>query len=220
MSKKKTHDEYLLELKRKNILVKPLENYINAMKKINHKCICGNEWFTSPNTVLSGRTCGCSRTPSLQKYKDRLLAKNILVKPLGNYVDDNTKILHKCTCGNEWEVTPKLVLNNSHCGCKKIDINRGFYRNKKTILYIIKIDNLYKIGITTRNIKVRYRNECTNYDIIYEQKFNNGIEAWDIEKYFKENYESKKYIGKQIFKVTGNTEIFTENPLFFKSSIL
>lgn len=61
MPKKLTHNEYLDRLKEKNIInIFPLEKYVTAHTKILHKCnICGYEWYTKPNNVLSGYGCPC-----------------------------------------------------------------------------------------------------------------------------------------------------------------
>lgn len=52
------------------------------------------------------------------EYLEKLKEKNIEVTPLDVYQGINTKILHKCTCGNEWIVSPSSVLCGSKCGCR------------------------------------------------------------------------------------------------------
>ena len=212
---KKTHDNYLEDLKSRNIKTEPLENYNGAAIKILHKCICGNEWKVSPNTVLSGQNCGCKVKGVNYNYEQKLIEKDISVMPLEPYIDSRTKILHKCTCGNEWMVTPNNVLAKKLCGCKKFDglCDRNFYKNKLTVLYYFEIDGVYKIGITKNNIEYRYRSECdiSKANVLLEHYFEDGAIAWDIESEIKKEQYNFLYEGDMIFKYTKNTEIFTKN---------
>ena len=60
---------YLEKLKKKNILIVPLEKYKGAQTKILHKCICGNEWKISPEFVLINVKCGCIKGgPKIKKF--------------------------------------------------------------------------------------------------------------------------------------------------------
>ena len=65
MSKKKTTEEYKLELKKvnkkndTNIRLKNNIEYINANTKIPHICSCGKEWNVIPHTILSGESKSC-----------------------------------------------------------------------------------------------------------------------------------------------------------------
>lgn len=51
-------------------------------------------------------------------YLQKLQGKNIKVIPLEKYKGSKFKILHKCECGNEWRIEPRMVLRNVKCGCK------------------------------------------------------------------------------------------------------
>lgn len=58
-NKTNTHNDYLVKLRERNIIeIIPIEKYIQANKKILHKCQkCGYEWNVKPNNVLSGFGC-------------------------------------------------------------------------------------------------------------------------------------------------------------------
>ena len=43
-----------------------------------------------------------SKYTTNEEYLQKLQDKSIKVIPLENYTSVNVKILHKCTCGNEW----------------------------------------------------------------------------------------------------------------------
>lgn len=55
--KRKSHKEYVEELKVVNHNIIVLDEYINAKTKILHKClVCGHEWMVVPSNILHG--CG------------------------------------------------------------------------------------------------------------------------------------------------------------------
>lgn len=62
MSKKKTHQQFLIEIKDRSFTV--LEEYTKAHTKIKFKCdIDGHEWSTTPNSILRGHGCPeCKQT--------------------------------------------------------------------------------------------------------------------------------------------------------------
>ena len=120
MSKRKTNEEYLLEVQNKNPNIEPIENYIKSSIKIIHKCKkCGYEWKITPNDVLHGYGCPkCAGNikKTTEQYKQELKDKNIQVECLGEYVNGHTKILHRCLIHNyEWKCTPDYVLKSKGC---------------------------------------------------------------------------------------------------------
>lgn len=55
---KKTHEQFLDELKEKGINHIPLEEYVDARTGIKFKCgECGNVWTVRPDNILSGKGC-------------------------------------------------------------------------------------------------------------------------------------------------------------------
>lgn len=121
--KKKTHEQYVEEVKIKNPNVTVLGKYISSNTKILHKCnMCGKEWNSLPTSILSGHGCpSCSkRRTNLKKtheeYVKEVQIKNPKVIVIGNYIDSETKILHKCSiCGNEWKAIPNSILHGRGC---------------------------------------------------------------------------------------------------------
>ena len=124
MGYKKTHEEYIQDLKEKNIKVIPLEEYRGSKIKILHKCTCGAEWSVQPSNVLYGKKCGCTTIQNkinnyAKKYLKTLEEQQIKIKPLEPYQGRFKKIKHKCVCGSEWSITPSDVLGGDYCGCNK-----------------------------------------------------------------------------------------------------
>ena len=212
----KNNESYLLELKKLNIEVEPLEEYKGIKTKIKHKCVCGNEWMVSPEMVKRGTQCGCKKIKiAHENYLEKLANKNIVTKPLEEYIDSYTKIKHKCICGNEWMVSPHDVMLNNSCGCKKTSgWGRKRFEGEKTILYYIKLEgtNIYKVGITlydsdyTPEDKIKRRLKENKIEIIDYKIYEDGGIAWDDEKKcHKEN--TNKYKGDKLVR-TGNKELY------------
>ena len=78
----RTTNEYIQELKEKNISIIPLEEYQFAATKILHKCLkCGNEWKTAPSNVLYGYGCPvCASSKGEKAIKEYLDNNNINYK--------------------------------------------------------------------------------------------------------------------------------------------
>jgi len=133
MPVRKTHEEYVQQLKDKGIGARPVEKYINQMIKILHRCECGNEWSVRPNDVLQGKKCGCGlKTPLDQlekKYYKDLKRRKINVRPLEPYLGCKVKIAHECECGTIFSVEPSVVLRGVKCGCGKV--RRNAFSNEK-----------------------------------------------------------------------------------------
>ncbi|QFJ53779.1 zinc-ribbon domain-containing protein [Pseudobutyrivibrio xylanivorans] len=61
-NKRKTHEEFLSEIKNKNINVEVLGKYVNAKTKLKVRCLkCNNTWDITPTNLLSGKRCPVCR---------------------------------------------------------------------------------------------------------------------------------------------------------------
>lgn len=119
--KKKTHDEYVIELSDKNPNIEVIGKYIGANNNILHRCKkCGYEWSPKPSLILLGFGCPqCNKnrmTKTHDQYVDELHEKNIYISVVGKYVNYHTKITHKCnTCEYEWDLEPAGALRGTRC---------------------------------------------------------------------------------------------------------
>jgi len=95
------------------------------------------------------------------------------------------------------------------------------YRGRPTTLYYVKINNLYKIGLTMSSVKRRFNQEKNNplIDDIEEIKtwfFEQGEVAYKLEQDIINLHQSIKYDYKtngEILIGGGNSEMFIENIL-------
>ena len=123
MTRKKTNEEYIQECKNKGYDL-PIEEYINALTKIKHKCSkCGNIYNQQPSIHLRG--CGCPKCKKLLEVRKRTKTNEEYIEeckqkgydlPIDEYVNARTKIKHKCNqCGNIYKQPPHDHLQG--CGC-------------------------------------------------------------------------------------------------------
>ncbi len=94
--------------------------------------------------------------------------------------------------------------------CFHMKPSGGFDKRKKSIFYVIKVGNLYKIGITNYTVYERYRREDVKYNVIAEEVMM-GSDALKKEQLLMKKFKSYQYQGPSPFKYTGITELYTEN---------
>lgn len=229
-----THKEYVEKLKERHIKTIPIENYKSADIKIKHKCICGNIRNISPSQLYrTGDKCKkCMNDTKLltENYINKLKEKSITIKLIGEYKGLHTKTEHLCDCGNIWEVKPSSILHkNTKCGCvkknNKTKLDRNFYKDKPTVLYYIRLNEVYKIGITLFNkgieqsINRRYsgshKDKNIELEIIDYKLYTDGEIAYLNEQEIMEMYKEEKYIGENFIKTNkesgGESECFTKD---------
>ena len=140
MSKKKTHEQYVEELKYTNPNIEVIDTYIDCKTPILHRCSIHNiEWRINPNNALKGKSCFLCKGDKI-KYKKRMsdeeyiarlsvLNKNVTL--IGEYINANTPVVHRCNIhGIEWSVRPADALKGS--GCKKCHLERFAASKSKT----------------------------------------------------------------------------------------
>lgn len=219
--KKKTHEEYLLELQTKDIVYRPLEPYNGSTKYILHSCPVGHTWSGRPDRILARHGCNkCANNTLIthKQYEHKLFESEIDANPLEQYLGANIPILHECIDGHIWSVTPSALLNRKR-GCPTCSTS-GFNDGKPAILYLISFkhnDNIfYKIGITNRSVQERYSEESWDtlkISIVWEIRYHIGRNAREEEKRLLSNYHMFK-VNTGVLK-SGNTEtlsVYIPNP--------
>ena len=121
----KTHEQYLKELSLINSDIIVIEEYSGANTPILHQCIlCGHMWKASPANILNGTGCpkcagNIKRTH--EEYVLEVYEKNQYIEVIGQYINANTPILHRCKIdGCEWYASPYNILTGKGCPqCKE-----------------------------------------------------------------------------------------------------
>ncbi len=214
--KKKTHEQYVQELKDKNIPYVPKEPYTLALNAIDHECEAGHIWKVTPANVLFGRQCpkckGTRRSRTHEEYLQELTDINATLVPLEKYDGQRVKIKHKCLkCENIWETRPEQTLRGQACpNCAEYGFNRGIPAS----LYYVKLatktgEIYYKIGVTNKTALERLEKENhLEITILREIRYNTGKEAEDKEKDIIAKYKEFNVKNIKLLKNGGNTELY------------
>ena len=126
-SKVKNIETYKNEVRRIDNTIEVVGEYVNARTPILHKClICENEWYTIPDSILSGS--GCPKCAYKRISKNRMKSHNEFIEELSyvnkdimileEYQGATTKILCQClrdNCGHQWYATPDSLLAGHGC---------------------------------------------------------------------------------------------------------
>ena len=206
MPRKKTPEEYYNECKEKGLDL-PIEDYKGSKVKIKHKCKYGHIYEQKPNGHLDGNGCSvCSgnkkKTP--KEYVQECKEKH-LDPPIEDYINNNTKIKHKCKYGHIYKQKPNSHLQGKGCTVcrgKQIKTAQEYYNLCKINFYDVPIDN-YKNSSTEMKFK------C-NKGHIYDQRASSHLEGYGcpicneshgekfIRNYLEENHI--KYVSQKKFK--------------------
>lgn len=189
LTRRKTHDEYLEELKEKGIQVEVLEPYVNNHTKIKHLFkACGHVVEVRPNHVLRGRGCGICRNRNLviagaknSKKQHQKAAKELdqrirevhgmkvrrdLEMP---YVNGHTKIFWFCDQGHRWEAAPHSVKRGDGCPrCAKGDTKGETYTRELLEEYGVEFQSQKKFPDLRRVNPLSYDFYIPSMDILIE----------------------------------------------------
>ena len=124
--RKKTNEEFITELAKKNNVVIPIDKYINMKEKIKVRCsFCGHIWSAQPSNLLNGNRCPkCFGTPKKtnEQFEKEFNYINKDIYLLSEYKTTKDKIKVKCKkCGYEWEMSPNDAIrkDGKNTGCPK-----------------------------------------------------------------------------------------------------
>jgi hypothetical protein len=198
---------------------------IGMNKKINIICKEHGEFEQKLKDHLNGKgcyECGRNRIPT-----EEFISKSKSIH--GDKFDysktsrtNNNLFTVRCFKHGEFKVRPSRHYYVGKCPkCsneEKLGNIREFFENKKTILYIILIDNeIYKIGLTTKlSVNERFP-KFLNFVVLFEKEFEDGAEAWDLEQDILKKTKDHRFnfIGTKFENFGGKNELRTINPIDF-----
>lgn len=182
MSKRKTTEEYKIELSKVNSNLVLLSDYVNCKTKVTVKDIrCGHIWDVNPNTPLHGHGCPkCAgvKKKTHQEFVNELKVINPNIEILSKYVNSSTKVKCRCKiCNFEWVCVPYSLLAGRGCGkCygkylsdeefeeklqqihPHIKLEGHYYGSHKPTYFICKIDGT--VWKNTPHDVIRTKNGC------------------------------------------------------------
>lgn len=166
--RKKTHDEYIKELKEVQSNVEPLEEYIDTKTPIRHRCtICDYKWPLRPARALYGNVCpNCSgkikRTHEEYVFQLSQLQPNIEV--VEEYVSRHTKILHRCKIdGHEWSPEPGDILLGRGC---PVCSHRTIGKNFENSIWASEYKDFFANYLTEEQMQTTMPNSCKKIQMI------------------------------------------------------
>lgn len=202
--------------------------YINGKTKVTITCQVHGDFEQIPNNHLQGQGCyDCGQIKSHMAQRSSL--EHFITKAtklhnfkydysLVDYQGDRVKVTIICPTHGSFKQSAGDHLAGKgckECAVESLGWGKDRYTNKRTILYVLDLlDGNYKIGITFSNsVSTRYSGEPT-YPIEFEQVFEEGSLAWEIENSVLRQLRGYKYKGStKYFKKTKNTEVLTINPI-------
>ena len=207
--------------------------YKGAGVKILIICKIHGEFLQNPIKHVNGNGCPQCAIDSRTRTKEQFLTivgnkfgdKNYKYLNLPQFVKENDKITFVCPIHGEQQQTLRGHLRGTgctDCNRKELRWSRSFFENQKTTLYYIKINNLYKIGLTKRSVFKRFETETLvrrNIEIISVWEFKNGGIAYDLEL---ECLKATKQfaIKTELLRRGGNSEIRKEDILHIIKPII
>ena len=120
MRKKKTHVEFIEEMKIINSNIEFLDEYKSAKEKISCKCkIDGYEWFATPSNLLQGKgcpKCGGTLKKTHDEFVETIKSLNPSIFILGRYSNNKQHIKVKCDiCNYTWFPSGNSLLQGKGC---------------------------------------------------------------------------------------------------------
>lgn len=123
--KRKTHEEFINEMKTINPSILVIGTYVNSSTKIEFKCLkCNHIWSAVPNSLVQGHgcpACANNQKKTQQRFVSEMRSFNPYIEILEEYKTATTPLRVKCViCGYEWESKPFRLLNGAQCqNCTK-----------------------------------------------------------------------------------------------------
>lgn len=206
--------------------------YKDSNAKVVITCKIHGDFYQNCIKHKNGSGCPACGTLSRTRTKEQFLqeakknlGKTYIYLNLKEYLKVKDHIEFVCPFHGVQKQTVLGHLKGTGCTqClrKELRWSRKSFENQKTTLYYVKINNLYKIGLTKRNVFKRFETETlirNSVEIISLWEFKNGGIAYDLE--IECLKATKEYaIKTELLRKGGNSEIRKENVLHIIKPII
>ncbi|MGL5062849.1 MAG: hypothetical protein ACRC62_22975 [Microcoleus sp.] len=132
---------------------------------------------------------------------------------LSTYKTCDQKLKYICPQSHQHEITWTNFKTGYRCG---VCSPGGYSSSLPGRIYYVRFTlpdgcNIWKIGITNLTVKSRFLRENTPYEIIWQQRFEDGRIPRQMEREMLKKHRRHKYKGDAL--LSGNTECFTRDVL-------
>ena len=134
--KRKTHEEFIDEIKIVNPDIDIIGRYENSKKHIDVRCKrCGTKYSSTPNNLLCGKKCricsnkdnGISKMKTNEQFLKELNDLDVGIIALEIYKGKERKIKFQCKNGHMWLSRPHDILQGYYCPfCAGNKVLKGF----------------------------------------------------------------------------------------------
>ena len=144
---KKTQEQYIQEVKVINSFIEVIEQYIDALTPIQHRCkVDGYIWYATPSAILRGDKCPkCmgNAKKTTNQYIDELKTINDKIEVIGKYINATTPIAHRCMIdGHIWNAKPVNLLSGKGCPiCKFNKLSNLFVKSHEQYIKEVALIN-------------------------------------------------------------------------------
>jgi hypothetical protein len=189
----------------------PLSRYVNAATPIQYICPKGHNtqgrWYPFRSKV-NGVYCSECAGKVIHNEDIRNAFTAVGYEALSDYESCHELIPFRCDRGHEHVITWGNFSQGTRCGkC----FPAGYNVSKPGTIYYVRFDleagQLWKIGITNKAVKHRFRGEKVPHTVLWTERYSDGQVALDTERKVLEKYGEYRYSGKAL--QSGNTECFT-----------
>lgn len=175
MAEKKTHEQYVEELSKKNPYIIVVERYINAKTPILHKCLIDDYyWPIMPTNALKGQGCPLCKTRRISEvlkkphniYVEECANINPNIEVVGVYINAITPILHRCKIdGYEWSTAPTHILSGTGCPLCANSIKRT---QEEYVLLLAQQNPMVEVIDEYINVKTPITHYCKKHQIFWK----------------------------------------------------
>lgn len=167
--------------------------YAGSYEKINIICETHGDFLQTPTAHLNG--IGCQKCSEERKssnneefiIKSQKIHNTTYEYDNVSYKNNNTKVEIICKIHGSFMQTPTGHLSGQGCpSCALEKSTYNKYKNKKTILYYVCINNVFfKVGLTQTSVYNRFKKDTLKGVTVESIKtvcFNDGIDALNAEQ--------------------------------------
>jgi T5orf172 domain len=190
------------------------KEYINTITPMRYSCKAGHKGRMTWESVKQGygcAKCGGKVKLTIEEVREGFLNRGLILLETV-YSSNRIPMQYRCNAGHERKISWDSVQQGKGCAqCSE----HGFDPSKPAMLYYVRISPqnhvpVYKVGITSSNVKRRFKDITNSYNLIQTWNYKTGQDAYDREQELLTKYSAQRIpaeIGRKLVKA-GHTELF------------